>query len=201
MYRIELTPERPDQVISTDTYIKLLEARATGGWREDAVAQPTWRRLLRLPLPRAEKGILFTVQPRDGMQDLLPSSDPPLNLIELWDANRLLTELSESSVPRLMGYEKPGEREIVINTRDVLGRSFPQVRAIWSANERVVTLYAASLGCCFLPWAEVWQPSLAAHLVRYQHKIVVIVPAIVRMDSDWQRLIINARNTWGPISG
>ena len=66
---------------------------------------------------------------------------------------------------------------------------FPNLRAAWSESERAVVFYGVHLADVFESWADVFQPSVANDLRGQRGKIVVVVPAIVKMTSEFRKFL------------
>jgi hypothetical protein len=131
----------------------------------------------------------------------IPIRHDPLNSFDLWDAMPMIDELHRSSVPRLFDSDAPHDREVIFDTRDSDPTFLPQIHAMWSVKEIVVLFYYAGVVCSFNRWARTHQPSLHRYLGLYNPSdLVVIIPAILRLDERWLAALKEQRKKIWPNS-
>lgn len=173
MIEIDVDSLKPTVVIVKGATPGHVPRSQTGGW---------WRSLLRRLVlqdaaPRSQPSIIIH----------LPQLGGPLNLDEAErdDLGGILAELTLCPIPqRDPDPTVRDERQMFILAPTEWDMPFRQLRAIWSAREKVFVLYAWGFGQSFLQWAVTFQPALYDVIKDHSNHIIVVVPAITRMTSD-----------------
>jgi hypothetical protein len=117
-----------------------------------------------------------------GLDSKWASAENARGSWDYFDAAKILNELKNNPFPEGAN-DNPIHRNYVFYSNSPY-LIFPQLHARWTVDERVVAFYSCQLGSCFEQWVSSFQPDLYDVIEQYWNELIVVVVALIRLDSD-----------------